>query len=162
MRAVLYERFGERPRLAEVPEPSPPPGGVVVEVRATGICRSDWHGWMGHDPDIELPHVPGHEFAGVVSAVGEGVRRFRAIMLTSFTTAAGLTPILLEKSLQAQFVIPTAVSLSFGIIFATVITLFLIPALYILQEDFVARVRDLKNLLLGRPAATRDSEKLLA
>jgi multidrug efflux pump subunit AcrB len=96
------------------------------------------------------------------AVIDAGTQRFRAIMLTSFTTAAGLTPILLEKSLQAQFVIPTAVSLSFGIIFATVITLFLIPALYILQEDFVARVRDLKNLLLGRPAATRDSEKILA
>jgi len=96
------------------------------------------------------------------AVIDAGTQRFRAIMLTSFTTAAGLTPILLEKSLQAQFVIPTAVSLSFGIIFATVITLFLIPALYILQEDFVARVRDMKNLLLGRPAATSDAENSLA
>ena len=39
--------------------------------------RSDWHGWMGHDPDIELPHVPGHEFAGVVAAVGKNVKGFK-------------------------------------------------------------------------------------
>ena len=45
-------------------------GGVVVRVAATGMCRSDWHGWQGHDPDIVLPHVPGHELAGMVAAVG--------------------------------------------------------------------------------------------
>jgi alcohol dehydrogenase len=50
---------------------------VVVEVRATGVCRSDWHGWAGHDPDIRLPHVPGHEFAGVVRAVGSDVEGAR-------------------------------------------------------------------------------------
>jgi alcohol dehydrogenase len=50
---------------------------VVIEVLATGLCRSDWHGWMGHDPDIRLPHVPGHEFAGVISSVGSQVRGFQ-------------------------------------------------------------------------------------
>lgn len=74
MRAVRYEAFGERPSVVELPDPTPPPDGVVIEVRATGVCRSDWHGWMGHDPDITLPHVPGHEFAGVVAAVGGEVR----------------------------------------------------------------------------------------
>jgi alcohol dehydrogenase len=54
----------------------PAPGGAVLAVRATGICRSDWHGWMGHDPDIRLPHVPGHEIAGTVEAVGAGVERW--------------------------------------------------------------------------------------
>jgi D-arabinose 1-dehydrogenase-like Zn-dependent alcohol dehydrogenase len=49
----------------------------VVRVEATGLCRSDWHGWQGHDPDIRVPHVPGHEFAGVVSAIGDGVRGVR-------------------------------------------------------------------------------------
>ena len=48
----------------------------MVAVRATGVCRSDWHGWMGHDPAIALPHVPGHELAGTVAAVGAGVRRW--------------------------------------------------------------------------------------
>ena len=51
--------------------------GVVIEVKANGICRSDWHGWMGHDPDIHLPHVPGHELAGVIAAVGKNVRRWQ-------------------------------------------------------------------------------------
>jgi predicted RND superfamily exporter protein len=63
-------------------------------------------------------------------------------------------PIILETSLQAQYVIPMAISLSFGIIFATVITLFLIPALYLLQEDFGRLMTDTKNLLLGRDPAT--------
>lgn len=77
MKAVLFERFGELPKIAEVPAPSPSRDGVVIEVKATGLCRSDWHGWMGHDTCIELPHVPGHEFAGVVEAVGKDVRNFK-------------------------------------------------------------------------------------
>jgi len=84
------------------------------------------------------------------AVIESGTQRFRAIILTSLTTAAGLMPIMLEKSVQAQFVIPMAISLSFGIVFATVITLFLIPALYILQLDFGVRFRATKNLLLGR------------
>jgi alcohol dehydrogenase len=46
---------------------------VVIRVAATGLCRSDWHGWMGHDAGIALPHVPGHELAGTVEAIGTGV-----------------------------------------------------------------------------------------
>ncbi len=84
------------------------------------------------------------------AVVRSGTERFRPIVLTSLTTAAGLMPIILETSLQAQFVIPMAISLSFGIIFATVITLFLIPSLYLLQEDFGRLITDGKNLLLGR------------
>jgi multidrug efflux pump subunit AcrB len=63
-------------------------------------------------------------------------KRFRAILLTSLTTFFGLIPIVLETSLQAQIVIPMAASLAFGILFATVITLFLIPALYMILDDF--------------------------
>ncbi|MFD0026873.1 zinc-dependent alcohol dehydrogenase family protein [Streptomyces sp. NPDC055059] len=74
MRAVVFEKFGERAEVREVPDPAPAPHGVVVRVEATGLCRSDWHGWMGHDPDIRLPHVPGHELAGVVEAVGADVQ----------------------------------------------------------------------------------------
>ena len=71
MRALLYDSFGAMPRVASVPEPAVPRDGVVIEVRATGLCRSDWHGWQGHDPDIRrLPHIPGHELAGVIAAVG--------------------------------------------------------------------------------------------
>jgi alcohol dehydrogenase len=78
MKAVLYETFSALPKLVDVPDPSPEPHGVVVRVHATGVCRSDWHGWMGHDPDIVLPHVPGHELAGVVEAVGKDVTRWKA------------------------------------------------------------------------------------
>src|SRR5512138_2030937 len=77
MRAVLFEAFAASPLLTDVPDPAPEPDGVVVRVNATGVCRSDWHGWMGHDDDIRLPHVPGHELAGVVTAVGPDVRGFR-------------------------------------------------------------------------------------
>ncbi len=77
MRAVLYTTFGEPPTVQTVPDPTPATDGVVIRVQANGICRSDWHGWMGHDPDIRLPHVPGHELAGVVEAVGSEVRRWK-------------------------------------------------------------------------------------
>jgi D-arabinose 1-dehydrogenase-like Zn-dependent alcohol dehydrogenase len=75
MRAVVYDGFGSAPRVEAVADPEPPAHGAVVRVEATGLCRSDWHGWMGHDPDIRsFPHVPGHELAGVVEAVGRDVR----------------------------------------------------------------------------------------
>jgi alcohol dehydrogenase len=75
MRAVVYAEHGVLPRVTEVAEPPCPEDGVVVEVRATGVCRSDWHAWRGHDP-VPLPHVPGHELAGVVAQVGPTVRRW--------------------------------------------------------------------------------------
>ncbi len=74
MKAVTYEEFGGPIAVHVLHDPTPPPRGVVLKVLASGICRSDWHGWMGHDPDIRLPHVPGHELAGEVVAVGEEVR----------------------------------------------------------------------------------------
>ncbi len=64
-------------------------------------------------------------------------RRFRPIILTSLTTSLGLTPIILEKSMQAQFLIPMAISLGFGILFATFITLLLVPSLYLILEDLL-------------------------
>lgn len=71
---MRYDEFGGEVRVVTVPDPVPPPDGVVVEVDASGLCRSDWHGWQGHDADITtLPHVPGHEFAGTVVAVGDAV-----------------------------------------------------------------------------------------
>ncbi|WP_042378224.1 zinc-dependent alcohol dehydrogenase family protein [Streptacidiphilus melanogenes] len=75
MRAVVMDRIGEPVVVREVPDPTPPAGGVVVRVHATGLCRSDWHAWAGHD-DVALPHVPGHELAGVVVEVGAGVERW--------------------------------------------------------------------------------------
>lgn len=78
MRALLYDSFGAPPRIAEVPTPAVPRDGVVIEVKAAGLCRSDWHGWQGHDADIRtLPHIPGHEFAGKVAAVGPEVKHWR-------------------------------------------------------------------------------------
>lgn len=76
MRAVQYGEFGSVPSIVEVPDPVAPADGVVVRVAATGVCRSDWHAWKGHDDSVRLPHVPGHEFAGVVESVGADVTRF--------------------------------------------------------------------------------------
>ena len=73
MRAVLLEEFGAVPRVTDVPDPVCPPDGVVVRVDVTGLCRSDWHALQGHDPDVVLPHVPGHEFAGRIESVGADV-----------------------------------------------------------------------------------------
>lgn len=79
MKALHYHQFRGPLEVGDLPDPTPPDDGVVIEVRATGVCRSDWHGWQGHDPDIKtLPHVPGHEFAGVVSEVGGGVKDWQA------------------------------------------------------------------------------------
>lgn len=74
-----------------------------------------------------------------------GARRFRAIILTSLTTFVGVAPMLAEKDMQARFLIPMAVSLGFGILFATVITLFLVPGLYIVIDDFQRIVRKLRG-----------------
>ena len=70
-----------------------------------------------------------------------GTARFRAILLTSLTTFFGIFPLFFEQSLQAQFVIPMAISLGFGIVFATVITLFLIPSLYLIKDDLQKLLR---------------------
>jgi len=75
VRAAVFHKFAGPLTVAELPDPAPPADGVVLEVGATGICRSDWHAWQGHDPGIEPPHVPGHELAGTVVAVGPEVRR---------------------------------------------------------------------------------------
>jgi alcohol dehydrogenase len=76
MRAVTYDSFGALPVIGEVPDAVCDARGAIVRVLATGVCRSDWHAWQGHDDDVVLPHTPGHEFAGVVAAVGEEVTRF--------------------------------------------------------------------------------------
>ena len=77
MKAVLFEKFQEAPKLVTVDDPTPQSHGVIIKVAATGVCRSDWHGWMGHDSDIELPHIPGHELAGIVAEVGKDVRNWQ-------------------------------------------------------------------------------------
>ena len=77
MRAVVYPGYGITPVLTQVDDPVCPADGVVIAVRATGVCRSDWHAWKGHDP-VPLPHIGGHEFAGVVTRAGPEVTRWRA------------------------------------------------------------------------------------
>jgi alcohol dehydrogenase len=77
MKAVVFEQFGQAPSIRTVADPVPASTGVVIKVEATGLCRSDWHGWMGHDPDIQLPHVPGHELAGTVQAFGSHVTQWK-------------------------------------------------------------------------------------
>ncbi len=77
MKAMYFDAFGKMPEIRNLPDPTPRPEGVVIKVEASGLCRSDWHGWMGHDPDIALPHVPGHELAGTIAAMGKLVRGFK-------------------------------------------------------------------------------------
>ena len=78
MKAVVYEAFGELPQIQHVADPTPTRHGVVIRGEASGVCRSDFHGWGGHDLSIEVPNVPGHEFAGVVEAVGTHVTKWKA------------------------------------------------------------------------------------
>ncbi len=76
MKAVVYHKFDGPIAIETVNDPTPTPDGAVVKVEATGLCRSDWHGWRGHDPEIKsFPHTPGHEFAGTVIEVGRDVKR---------------------------------------------------------------------------------------
>jgi alcohol dehydrogenase len=77
MKAAIFARFGSAITITDVPDPIVPDDGVVLKVDATGICRSDWHGWQGHDTDIKLPHVPGHELAGTVVEIGKNIRNWK-------------------------------------------------------------------------------------
>lgn len=76
MRAAVLESFAGPLRVMTVDVPPLGADAALIQVAACGICRSDWHGWMGHDSEIRLPHVPGHELAGVVAEVGADVRSF--------------------------------------------------------------------------------------
>ncbi len=91
MLAVRYTAYGSSPELVELPSPVCPVDGVVVDVLATGVCRSDWHAWRGHDP-VSLPHVPGHELAGVISQVGPEVTGFGIgdLVTTPFVNGCGV------------------------------------------------------------------------
>ncbi len=77
MKAAVYENFREPLTIQNVADPVPSDEGVVLRVKACGICRSDWHGWMGNDPDIRLPHVPGHELAGIITETGKDVKNWK-------------------------------------------------------------------------------------
>jgi alcohol dehydrogenase len=94
VRALVVDRFGDVPSVRDVPAPTCPAHGVVVRVEATGLCRSDWHALAGHDEDVVLPHVPGHEFAGVVAEVGIGVAGWSVgdRVTAPFVNACGTCP----------------------------------------------------------------------
>jgi len=77
MRAAYFEEFGQPLTIQQLPDPVLADDGVIIKVKANGICRSDWHGWMGHDGDVHLPHVPGHEMAGIIETVGKDVRNWK-------------------------------------------------------------------------------------
>ncbi|MEM1442822.1 MAG: efflux RND transporter permease subunit, partial [Verrucomicrobiota bacterium] len=99
-------------------------------------------GVVVNDSLVLVDYVNRHVRAGqsILEAAWEaGAARFRPILLTSLTTFAGLTPMLLETDVQARFLIPMAVSLSFGILFATMITLILVPCIYLMLEDIAQR-----------------------
>jgi alcohol dehydrogenase len=76
LKALQFTTYGGPLETVDLPSPVCPPDGVVLDVMATGVCRSDWHAWRGHDP-VRLPHVPGHEFAGVIAQVGQAVRNWQ-------------------------------------------------------------------------------------
>jgi multidrug efflux pump subunit AcrB len=86
-----------------------------------------------------------------------GAARFRPILLTSLTTFGGLTPLLLETSMQAQFLVPMAVSLAFGVMFSTFITLVLVPSGYLVLEDFKRFVRWMLGKPLEPPTEVREA-----
>ena len=75
MRAAQYSEYGGPLPIVDVPDPTCPPGGAVVRVEATGVCRSDWHSWRGHEP-VTLPHIGGHEYAGVIAEIDPDVDGF--------------------------------------------------------------------------------------
>jgi len=77
MKAAVYDDFKQPVGIRQVPDPKPDKNSVVIQVKAAGICRSDWHGWMGNDPDIKLPHVPGHELAGTIVEVGKNIKNWQ-------------------------------------------------------------------------------------
>ena len=94
MRAALLTGWRQPLEIGQVPDPACPPDGVVLQILACGVCRSDWHGWVGADPDIALPHIPGHEFCGEVIEVGREVRRWGEgdRVIAPFILACGQCP----------------------------------------------------------------------
>lgn len=94
MKAAQITGWREPLTLTNLPDPEAGEGAVVLKVLACGVCRSDWHAWCGADPDVSLPHVPGHEYCGEVVAVGAGVRRWKAgdRVIAPFILACGRCP----------------------------------------------------------------------
>lgn len=102
MKAAYYTEFQKPITIENLPDPVAHDDGVVVQVKANGICRSDWHGWMGHDSDIHLPHVPGHELAGIVVETGKDVKRWKTgdRVTVPFAVGCGTCPQCLSGNQQ--------------------------------------------------------------
>ena len=94
MKAALLTDWRAPLAIGARPDPAPDPGGVVLEVLACGICRSDWHVWTGADPDVSLPRIPGHEYCGEVVATGADVTRLSVgdRVIAPFILACGRCP----------------------------------------------------------------------
>lgn len=94
LKAAIFSAFNAPLTLEEVAEPVCPRDGVVVAVKACGVCRSDWHAWTGADSDVTAPHVPGHEFSGEVVALGANCHRFKVgdRVTAPFILACGSCP----------------------------------------------------------------------
>ncbi|WP_137700333.1 zinc-dependent alcohol dehydrogenase family protein [Marimonas lutisalis] len=94
MKAAQLTGWRKPLEIADLPDPVAGEGGVVLKTLACGVCRSDWHAWVGADPDVHLPHVPGHEFCGEVVEVGKGVSRWRVgdRVIAPFILACGQCP----------------------------------------------------------------------
>jgi multidrug efflux pump subunit AcrB len=106
---------------------------------------------------VMIDYINQHRAAGMdrfEAVIGSGTKRFRPILLTSLTTFVGLVPTMLDRSVQGQFLIPMAVSLAFGILFSTVITLFLIPSFYLITESLIDRIKLFWSWYLGKKRET--------
>lgn len=94
MKAAVIHRYDEPLVVEMMPDPECPPDGVVLSVLACGVCRSDWHAWKGADPDVSLPHIPGHEFCGEIIEVGAQVKAWRRgdRVIAPFVLGCGVCP----------------------------------------------------------------------
>lgn len=94
MRAAVLHAWREELRIEDVPGPECPADGVVLSILACGVCRSDWHAWTGGNRKVVLPHIPGHEYCGVVEEVGPEVRQWRRgeRAIAPFILACGTCP----------------------------------------------------------------------
>ena len=104
MRAAIITEYGQPLEITRVADPDLPPDGIIMKVRATGVCRSDWHTWMGHYRDqIALPLIPGHEMAGDVMEVGPEVTGLRPgdRVTVPFGLACGRCPVCLDGNHQS-------------------------------------------------------------
>ena len=94
MKAAVIHRYNESLSVETMPDPPCPSDGVVLKVLACGVCRSDWHAWKGADPDVSLPHIPGHEFCGEILEAGAEVRSWRRgdRVIAPFVLGCGVCP----------------------------------------------------------------------